>query len=223
MTDINEIIKRRHSVRQYKDIPLSSSDVETLQAEIDAINSEASLHFQLITDEPKAFSSKLAHYGKFEGVSNYFALVGTKCKDLYEKCGYYGERLLLKAEEIGLRTCWVALTYKKIPAAFSVSVGEKLALVISVGHGRHRGLPRKSKTPEAVSNVSDKTPSWFLDGVKSALLAPTAMNQQKFKITYNEDGTVSITAGLGFYTKTDLGIVKYHFEIGAGHNNFIWK
>ena len=53
------------------------------------------------------------------------------------------------------------------------------------------------------------------------MLAPTAMNQQKFTLTY-ANGRVSAKAGSGFYTKVDLGIVKYHFEIGAGRENFSW-
>jgi hypothetical protein len=221
--DINEAVKRRHSVRQYRHDVIEEEKIRILKEEIELCNKAGNLNFQLVLNEPRAFDCKAAHYGKFEGVSNYFALVGAKCKDLYEKCGYFGERLVLKAQSLGLHTCWVALTYKKIPEAFSVSDGEKFTVVISVGYGRHRGLPRKSKTPEQVSNVSAKTPAWFLRGVESALLAPTAMNQQKFRFIYNPDGTVSAKATLGFYTKMDLGIAKLHFEIGAGKENFIWK
>ena len=64
-------------------------------------------------------------------------------------------------------------------------------------------------------------PYWFRKGVEAALLAPTAMNQQKFKFTLRGD-TVSAKAGMGFYTKVDLGIVKYHFELGAGRDRFRW-
>ena len=53
-------------------------------------------------------------------------------------------------------------------------------------------------------------------------MAPTAINQQKFYIEKTGD-EVEITAGLGFYAKVDLGIVKYHFETGAGKENFKWK
>lgn len=221
--DMLDAVKRRHSVRQYRDLPIEEEKIRLLQEEIDACNKEGNLNFQLVLNEPRAFDSKAAHYGKFEGVSNYFALVGAKCKDLYEKCGYYGERIVLFAQSIGLHTCWVAITYKKIPEAFKVMDGEKLTVVISVGYGRHRGLPRKSKSPADVSNVSENTPDWFLRGVECALLAPTAMNQQKFRFTYNPDGTVSAKAILGFYTKMDLGIAKFHFEIGAGKENFKWK
>ena len=221
--DFKEAVKRRHSVRQYRSDAIEEEKIRILKEEIEASNKEGNLNFQLVIGEPRAFDSRAAHYGKFEGVSNYFALVGAKCKDLYEKCGYFGERLVLLAQSLGLHTCWVALTYKKIPDAFSVRKGEKLTVVISVGYGRHRGLPRKSKKAEDVSNVSDNTPEWFREGVEYALLAPTAMNQQKFKFIYNPDGTVTAKAGVGFYSKMDLGIAKLHFEIGAGKENFNWK
>ncbi len=213
--DLMEAMRRRHSVRQYKDVPIEPELVAALQEEIDACNREGDLHFQLVLNEPKAFDGFMAHYGNFKGVSNYIALVGKKCKDLDEKCGYYGERLVLRAQQLGLHTCWVALTYKKIPGAFEVDDGERFTVVISVGHGQNRGLPRKSKTAEQVSNISEATPEWFKAGVEAALLAPTATNQQKFYLTYSDTG-VTAKAGLGFYAKMDLGIVKYHFEVATG-------
>ncbi|MBQ8356575.1 MAG: nitroreductase [Clostridia bacterium] len=220
--ELLEAIKRRHSVRQYKEMPIESELVTALQSEIDACNREGGLHIQLILNEPKAFDSRLAHYGKFSGVSNYIALIGKKGRELDEKCGYFGERLVLKAQQLGLHTCWVALTYKKVPDVFRVENGERLTAVISVGYGRNKGFARKSKTAEQVSNLSADVPLWFVNGVEAALLAPTAMNQQKFTLTYHQNGTVSAKAGLGFYTKMDLGIVKYHFEVGAGRENFKW-
>ncbi len=53
------------------------------------------------------------------------------------------------------------------------------------------------------------------------MLAPTAMNKQKFR--FSLDGNkVKIDTVSGVCTKIDLGIVKYHFEIGAGKENFEW-
>lgn len=147
--------------------------------------------------------------------------IGKKSADLDEKCGYYGERLVLKAQQLGLNTCWVAMTYKKISGAFKVGNGEKLVVVISLGYGKTQGVGHKVKSIKQVSNVSAETPNWFKEGVEAALLAPTAMNQQKFTLTYDND-KVSAKAGNGFYTKLDLGIVKYHFEIGAGNEKFSW-
>lgn len=213
--EIIEAIKQRHSVRQYTDKRIGAEVLDELQAEIDACNSEGGLHIQLVTDEPKAFDSFMAHYGKFSGVTNYIALVGKKCDRLDEMCGYYGERLVLKAQQLGLNSCWVAMTYKKMPNAFKVGKGEKLTVVISLGYGAVQGAEHKIKTAEQVSNISESAPEWFKRGVDAALLAPTAMNQQKFLLTYDGE-KVTAKAGRGFYTKIDLGIVKYHFEVASG-------
>ena len=220
--NILEAMKVRHSVRQYTDKPIEREILEALQKEIDACNKGSGLNIQLVTNEPKAFESFMAHYGNFRGVTNYIALVGKKEADLEEKCGYYGERIVLKAQQLGLNTCWVALTYKKIPGVVKVNKGEKLAVVLSFGYGKTQGVERKSKNMEQVSNVSVDTPEWFKKGVAAALLAPTAMNQQKFAFTY-DNGKVLAQAGSGFYTKMDLGIVKYHFEIGADIGKIDWK
>lgn len=220
--ELMEAMKQRHSVRTYKNRPLSTDLVQALEAEIAACNEESGLHIQLITNEPKAFDSFMAHYGKFSGVTNYIALVGKKGAGLEEACGYYGERLVLKAQQLGLNTCWVAMTYKKIPGTFQVASGEKLTVVISLGYGASDGVPHKSKAPEAVSNLSSAAPDWFQHGVEAALLAPTAMNQQKFFFTY-ADEKVSAKTKTGFYAKIDLGIAKYHFELGSGKGNEIWN
>ena len=213
--DIFETMEKRHSVRQYIEKPLGAEEALALSEEIKLCNEESGLHIQLVKDEPKAFSGFMAHYGKFSGVTNYIALVGPKGPDLDEKCGYYGERLVLKAQELGLNTCWVAMTYSKIPGAFKVEKGEALTVVIALGYGKTEGIPHKSKAPEEVSNVSANSPEWFKNGVRAALLAPTAVNQQKFYFTL-ENGKVTAKAKTAFYSKVDLGIAKYHFELGAG-------
>ena len=213
--DIFEAMEKRHSVRQYIEKPLGAEEALALSEEIKLCNEEGGLHIQLVKDEPKAFSGFMAHYGKFSGVTNYIALVGPKGPDLDEKCGYYGERLVLKAQELGLNTCWVALTYSKIPGAFKVEKGEALTVVIALGYGKTEGVPHKSKAPEEVSNVSANSPEWFKNGVRAALLAPTAVNQQKFYFTL-ENGKVTAKAKTAFYSMVDLGIAKYHFELGAG-------
>lgn len=214
--DIINAIQERHSVRQYTDREIDTEILQKLQDEIKLCNSEGNLHIQLVLNESFAFDGFMAHYGKFKGVKNYIALVGEKCANLDEKCGYFGERLVLSAQAAGLNSCWVGLTYKKIPNAFKVLKGEKLTAVIALGYGRNPGKPHKSKEISKVSNLSSSFPDWFKQGVNAALLAPTAMNQQKFYISYS-NGEVHFKKGTGFYTKMDLGIVKYHFEVASGY------
>ncbi len=219
--DLLQAINERHSVRSYTDKKIDGDMKQDLQAFIDKCNAESGMDIQLITDEPEAFGGFMAHYGKFSGVKNYIALIGKKTVDLEEKCGYYGEKIVLYAQSLGLNTCWVAMTYKKVKEAFKIKSGEKLCLVIAIGYGSTQGVMHKSKPREQVMKVSGKAPEWFEKGVDAALMAPTAVNQQKFVFAL-EGSKVSAKAGMGFYSKIDLGIAKYHFELGAGKENFDW-
>lgn len=219
--DLMEAMRARHSVRQYKNQSFSPEAIRVLQAEISACNQEGGLHIQLVTNEPKAFGGFMAHYGKFSGVTNYIAMIGPKGPGLEERCGCYGERLVLLAQTLGLNTCWVAMTYSKVPSAFSLDPGEKLCIVIALGYGENQGAAHASKPAEAVTETDGPVPDWFRAGVEAALLAPTAMNQQKFRFSL-KDGMVFAEPGSGFYTKVDLGIAKCHFEIGAGNADWHW-
>ena len=219
--NLQQAMEQRHSVRSYTDRPITGDVKEKLEGFIAECNAESSLHMQLVTDEPKAFGSFLAHYGMFKGVKNYIALIGPDNADLDELCGYYGEKVVLFAQTLGLNTCWVMMTYKKVKSAFDVGAGEKLKLVIVIGYGENQGKPHRSKQMKQVSNVTSASPDWFKNGVNAALNAPTAVNQQKFMLTLTEDGVIA-TASKGPCTKIDLGIVKYHFELGAGKENFEW-
>lgn len=220
--ELMEAMERRHSVRQYTDRPIPAEILTALREEIDACNRAGGLRIQLAAGEPDAFQGILAHYGKFRGVRNYLALVGPKGADLDEKAGYYGERLVLKAAQLGLDSCWVALTFRRGGCRRAVAPGEKLVCVIALGYGETHGVPHKSKPMESLCRTNGGMPDWFRSGMEAALLAPTATNQQKFLLTL-EGNVVRAEATGGFYSKVDLGIVKYHFEIGAGKDHFTWK
>ena len=209
-----EIMKQRHSVRSYTDRPVEPEKREILDKLVEKINQETGLHIQIVYDEPKCFDSFMAHYGKFSGVRNYIALVGKKSPSLDEISGYYGEELVLKAQELGLHSCWVALTHGKSHAV--IDKGEKQVCLIAFGYGATQGVAHKSKPLSTLCNDNGDLPEWFLQGMTAAILAPTAMNQQKFRFELQPDGTVKATCGSGFYTRLDLGIVKYHFETISG-------
>ena len=219
--DIWEAVKARHSVRQYLDRSIEEEKRVILDEYIRQCNQQGDLNIQIFYDEPQCFGGARAKYGKFRNVSSYISLVGKKAPDLDERCGYFGEKIVLKAQMIGLNTCWVALTHGKSKAV--VKDGEKEVIIISLGYGETQGSNRKSKSQEQISNIADDSPLWFKRGVLSALLAPTAVNQQKFMITRNNDRVSLVsTSKFGPCLKIDLGIVKYHFEIGAGTENFRW-
>ena len=212
--EILEIMQQRHSVRQYTDRAIEPEKRTVLDALTQEINRKAGLSVQIIYDDPKCFDSFMAHYGKFAGVRNYIALVGKKAPGLDETRGYYGEDLVLKAQELGLNTCGVALTHGKSKAA--VGRGEKEVCLIALGYGVTQGVEHKSRPMQELCTCGEPMPEWFRCGMNAAMLAPTAMNQQKFRFELLPDGMVKAACGSGFYTKLDLGIVKYHFEAVTG-------
>ncbi len=215
--NLKEAIQSRHSVRQYKPDPIPADLAAALEKVIDECNEESGLHMQLILDDPECFDTFLAHYGKFSNARNYIAVVGPRSlPDLEERGGYYGQKAVLEAQRMGLNTCWVAGTYGRGKCKAAKDPGEKLICVIAVGLGENAGTKHKSKPLAKLCSVAaEDMPGWFKDGVKAAMMAPTAMNQQRFFISL-EDGKAVITAGRGPMTKIDLGIVKYNFEAGSG-------
>lgn len=221
--DIMQAIKTRHAVRSYTDKKIEGETLAALQKEIAECAAASGLSIQLCINEPNAFNSMMARYGKVNNVKNYIALVGNKNEMTEEKCGYYGQKIVLTAQQLGLNTCWMAMSFSKskLKNAITIKPGEKLIMVIALGYGESQGVPHQSKPLESISNLTPESPTWFRNGVIAAQLAPTAMNQQKFMLKVNGH-KVQALPGSGFYTKVDLGIVKYNFEVGAGNSGWEW-
>ena len=212
---ILEAMRARHAVRSYKDKKIEESVIKELQAEINRCNQKGNLSIQLIRNDTNVFKGLMANFVGFRGVSNYIALVGESNENLEEKAGYYGQRIALKAQQLGLNTCWAASTYKNQKCKASIGKNEKLVCVMAIGYGATQGIPHKSKTIAQLCRVENDMPDWFRNGMIAAALAPTAQNKQDFLIVLNGE-KVQFEVKESKYSKIDLGIIKYHFETGAG-------
>ena len=168
----------------------------------------------MICNDTNVFKGLIANCVGFRGVSNYIALVGESNENLEEKAGYYGQRIALKAQQLGLNTCWAASTYKNQKCKASIGKNEKLVCVMAIGYGATQGVPHKSKTIAQLCRAENDMPDWFRNGMKAAALAPTAQNKQDFLIVLNQE-KVQFEVKESKYSKIDLGIIRYHFETGA--------
>ncbi len=218
--DFDRAIQERHSVRQYTDRPIEGDVLERLQAEIAKVNEESGLKVQLFLNEPKAFGGMmLKGLMKFKNAVNYISMIGPKSDDLDVKAGYYGEHLVLFAQTLGLRTCW-AMMAKKKESERSSDDGDRTVISISIGYGENDGAPHRSKPIGEFADI-EGAPEWFVRGVECAMLAPTGINKQGFR--FERDGDkVRIVTGSSTLQMIDRGIVMYHFEYGAGKENFTW-
>ncbi|WP_028263871.1 nitroreductase family protein [Atopobium fossor] len=229
-TDVMVLIRNRHAVRTFIEKPIPQKVAQVLQAEVDQANAQSGLSLRLMLNEPTAFTGFLAHYGKFSGVANYLVVAGPNNKNLDEVCGYYGEKIELKAAELGLNSCWVALTFSKAKVKQLVAPGHKLLCVIALGYGSTQGVQHAFK-PEAtrfkqLPSTDNKADAWFVAGCEAAKYAPTALNRQSYCIVQTSPHTARIENKGGSYSAIDLGIVRYHFELGAqavaGIDAFNW-
>ena len=214
-------IHERHSVRRYTDQPIEGDVLKRLQAQIDTCRKESGLTIELRLNDAETFGSFLASYGMLKGVRNYLVFSGEESDDLDQRVGYYGEKIVLAAQLLGLKTCWVAGSYPKGKMRSMVPEGERLVCVIVIGYGVNSGKPHRSKALEKLYRCDGTAPEWFLSGVRAAQLAPTAVNQQQFRFELHGN-TVTALALRGFYTQIDLGIVRFHFEVGAGDAEWVW-
>lgn len=213
MTD-KEAILQRHSVRSYENRKIEADKIRLIREKISGLNQAGHLHLQFIEDAGNTFNKLLNRAMGLGSAPSVIACVGEEAPDLDERVGYYGEQLVLYLQQLGLNTCWAG-TFNRKNIRAEVGAKERLVIAIAAGYGKTPGRPHKSKTPEQVTAGKADQPQWFRNGVEMALLAPTAINQQKFLIQLNEDDTVTFTDRGGVLSQVDLGIVKCHFEIGA--------
>jgi hypothetical protein len=209
-----DAIKERHSVRNDEAKKIEADKVEKIRAKIEELNKEGNLHLQFMEDAGKTYNKLFNKVAGLGSAPSVIACVGIDDETLEQRVGYYGEKLVLFIQELGLNTCWAG-TFNQKNIGAEVGDDEKLVISIAVGYGKDKGKPHKSKSPEQVIEAKGDRPYWFNKGVDMALLAPTAINQQKFTIRLNEDESVDFVDKGGIFSQVDLGIVRCHFEIGA--------
>ena len=220
---IMDIIRARHSVRSYRDEPVDGGTMAALLMVVDECVRQSGLDIQIVPDNPEVFQL-VARVGFVRGATTHIAFV-TDGRAQDEAVGYWGQRLVLKAQALGLNTCWVAFIARKKSHAH-VPAGKTLRIGIAAGYGQTQGSPRKTKSIAELSTVEcAETPAWFALAMEAAQLAPTAMNNQHFHITLRADGrTVSAQATKrGSWDAVDLGIVKRNFEEAANEAGADWR
>lgn len=213
MTEM-EAVRSRHSVRKYQDKRIEKEQIDCLEKKIEELNKEGNIHLQFIEDSASTFNKLFNKSAGLGSAPSVIACVGPDDDTLDERIGYFGQKLVIYAQQLGLNTCWVGIfNRKKIPV--EVADNERLVIAIAIGYGETQGKERKTKTADEVVIDLKDVPDWFHAGVEAALLAPTAINQQKFEIIYNENEEVEFKDLGGVLSKIDIGIVKCNFEIGV--------
>ena len=216
-----QAIETRHSIRRFTDQPIGQDSAADLANLVQELNRASGLNMQLMLNEPQGLAGIIGRINLKNAV-NYLAVVGKNDAGLDMRGGYFGEQVVIRATQLGLGSCWFAAGAKR--RMVRINAGEKMLIAVALGYAATPGKPHNSKPLSALysNEQNDPVPAWFLAGVRAAQLAPTARNQQKFRFTLLANGRVQARSLGGILADIDLGIVRYHFEVGAGAENFTW-
>jgi len=164
---MNDIIRKRKSVRKYDLTPL---DEETMQKIREFVESLKPLYPQIkykveITTKTKGlFGIKAPHY---------FALLSEECDGAYENIGFIGQQLDLYLSSIGIGTCWLGASKPE-----EKPVGDMQSLIcMSFGKPSeplHREVGDFKRKP--LSEISEGSDS----RLEAARLSPSGMNAQNW-------------------------------------------
>ncbi len=224
-----EAIQNRISRRNYTSNKIEVELIEHFNERIIEINHDSGLTITFSEDASKAFDGITKSYGMFKGVRSLIILKGP-ISDIHlkEKCGYFGELLVLEATKLGLGTCWVAGTFDKKNPLFKCGEDEQLICVITIGYSPSESTfgekvirklsHRKSKASHEFYTLLDPNqtvPNWFLEGINAVMLAPSAINSQPVYFEVVSDKISAHTADRKATDLVDLGIAKLHFELVA--------
>lgn len=233
MNDLR-VINKRVSRRSYTLEPIAQDSITIINDLINIYNTNTGMTSLLLEDGSEAFNSFHKSYGIFTNVKSIIVLKGPR-KDphLREKTGYYGQRLVLKATQLSLGTCWVGGTFDRTSSVLNIDDSEECFCVITIGN-IDKKLSSKEIALKTLFKGRYKTPADFLDikenyellpeyvklGLKGISKAPSAMNLRKVRIKY-EDKVVSISVPERFkLDMVDLGVAKVNFELSVSKGSF---
>ena len=224
--DIMQAIDERISCRAYDEREVEAEKLDQLAACIEEGNAAGGLRMVLVRPEDGGSKLRLAK-AMFAGrPSTYVALISGTSEEERDRLGYYGEKVALLAQQLGLATCWVAGTYDRGTVEVPLNPGEELFSVMPVGYAAPKmplkqrtvraALRRRDKKPTTVYAGYDGAPDWTRAGIDAVIKGPSAVNGQPWVFV---DSIRGISATLPDNKRgvelIDLGIAKLHFQLGA--------
>lgn len=242
-----EIIRKRGSCRSFARQAINSETTAQLNAYIDEINKESaglSIRYQLVDRQSEGGKpiEKLGTYGVISGAQTFIAGIVAKSGANAVQFGYWFEKIILCATELGLATCWLGGSFNRADFGRKVMLSEQefIPIVSPVGYAAEkrsvmenlvRSMAKSSTrlpfpdlflTQDGPARLSPEAAGQWAVPLEMVQLGPSASNKQPWRVIMNESGfdfclarTVGY-ASLGFDMQmNDIGIAMCHFELSA--------
>jgi nitroreductase len=248
---ISEIIKKRKSIRSYiKDRAIEEDKIEIIEKSINELNS-GNIRFKLVKVNSSGKRVKIGTYGIISG-ANYFLVGIMKNIDKNEtlEFGKKFERLILKATDLDLGTCWLVGTFNRNDFAKHIELedGEKIVMASPLGYGVEKDgfkeifikfivKPHKRKKfselffKDKLNNILEEEDIIeYKNALEMLKLAPSAKNVQPWRVIKTENSYDFYLESKSSYVYkgincgyNDLGIAMEHFELVANEENLSEK
>lgn len=233
VSSLQDAILVRTSRRSYEpDRRVEPAKLESLEHLAQEFRPFPGARFSVVREAPpELFTGLIGSYGRVSGATSAFVFIGTGgTAHVDAAVGYVGEMAVLAATTAGLGTCWIAGSFDKGVAedVIEVGPGERVYGVSPVGYAKAKGAdarlsgwrtlhPRKPLT--TIAPGCETWPDWARAAVEAGRLAPSAMNRQPWRFSF-EPGSgliVSVVSG-GSGTlapELDVGIAMLQCEVAA--------
>ncbi|MDU3722113.1 MAG: nitroreductase family protein [Clostridium celatum] len=207
---IDEIIKKRKSIRTYTNEEVSQEIIKNLNTYIKNLKSpfNESVTFEIIDSKEHINGSKIGTYGIIKGATKFIVVKVKKSEFSLQDLGYKMESLILYATSLGLGTCWIGGTFKKEQFAKAIDLkgDEILPIVSPIGYE----ASKKSLVDRTMRKFTkcDFRKPWnelfflrdfslplttystvgeYKNVFENVRLAPSALNKQPWRIIKNGD------------------------------------
>lgn len=242
---IEEVVKKRYSVRNYKDVEIESEKINEIKVFIDSLDNPfgKEVDFHLFHMEDSNEKKKLGTYGVIKGAKNY---IGTTIKlepMTLEALGYEFEAVVLYLAHLGLGTCWLGGTFdrKGFARAMNIKEGELLPIISPYGYAAEKKhikelamrkmikadyrknwnelfFMKDFNTPLSIEDAGD-----FAFPLEMVRLAPSASNKQPWRVVVENNVLHFYEQKEPGYSdvfpydiqRVDLGIAAAHFDFSV--------
>ena len=229
----------RHSARTYAPTRVDPAVISHLIDFCVGLPGKEMARVVVVPQAPASlFTGLVGGYGKVLDAPSALMMIGNESSPtVLEGVGYLGEATILEATTADLGTCWVGGSYDRAVAGrlTPLALDERVYAVSPLGHatpraragdrllkrmvGAHKRKPIEVAAPGFDSLV---WPDWAAEGVRLAMIAPSAVNRQPWRFEFDATAPDSLVISVvekgpegRVARRLDCGIAMLHFEVGA--------
>ncbi len=244
--DIIEIIKRRKSCRTFNHASLILADKQDLESFIIENNrglGNEVVNFRIIEKKNGDKILKL-NYGMIRGHNTYILGTSRSSIDSRVNYGYLLEKVVLKATEMDMATCWVGYFDSSYFNEADIEDGFEIPGIVIIGNSDDRqsyqdkiirlsiSASKRNSWDNLFFNYKLKTPltpedvKKYCDSLEMVRLAPSSGNTQPWRVFFEETENefhffkkvISERYELRGLHDIDMGIALCHFELTSLQN-----